>query len=254
MKTVKNFYFILGISRDACKTEIDAAYESWKAAAADDEYQALMAAEKAEAYEHLSDPELRKQHDELLGAPSYVSVGGGNVHHFRSAEAGVAVQIEFNRQLKKQKALRNLVRTATAALILIAVVVFGIRYLDKFFSKAPTLPDASSAVNAQSAIIPIPEPEQAAPSAETTTRTGTTRGAQSVITTYAIPTGGVVIRERAQCRPQPSFLSRPTSTMRRDTAILVTGETRDENRNLWYHVKTSQFEGWVSAGDVQIYK
>ena len=250
MKAVKNYYFILGISRDAYPAEIEAAYESWRALAAEDEFQALMEAEKTEAYNLLSDPELRKQYDAMFfGAAPQVS-GGGNVHQFRSFETGVAVQKEFNKQIKKQKTRRKLAKTTMAALILIAALGYGITQRDKFFSKAPRLPVPEVSAVPDPFRAPPPEPEPESPPA----RAGAPRAAQPTIRVYEVQTGGVIIRDRAPCRPQPSFVSRATAAMRIDTAVLVTREARDENGNLWYYVRCSQFEGWASAGDIRVYK
>ena len=252
MKAVKNFYFILGISREACATEIEAAYESWKALAAVDEYHALMAEEKREAFECLSDPKLRKQHDEMLGTPPSVSAGGGNVHNFGSAERGVALQIEFNKQRRKRKARRNLVSTATAAFMLLAIVGYGITQRDEYFSKATPPPDVTAVIgDIQSAEIPItpfPEPERTAAQARTS------RGAQPYINTYSIPTLGQIINDRAPCRPEPSSLSRTTAAIPKDTSLSVAREARDGNGNLWYYVNNSQFEGWVAEDDIRVYK
>ena len=253
MKVVKNYYFILGISRDAYPAEIEAAYESWKAIAAEDEFQALMAAEKAEAYRHLADPELRKQYDGIFfGTTPQPNAGGnaGNVHHFRSAEAGVSLQIEFNKQIRKQKTRRKLIKTTAAALVLIAALGYGITRRDKFFSKAPQLPvpEVPTAPALFREPPPVTEPESAPAGV------GAPRATQPVIRTYEVQTGGVIIRDRAPCRPQPSYLSRATAAMPIDAAVLVTREARDENGNLWYYVRSSQFEGWASAGDIRVYK
>ena len=250
MKTVKNYYFILGVSRGASFAEIEAAYEKWKAAAAFDPLEALMLSEKTEAYQNLSDPKLRKQHDKTLGGPPNLSTGG-NVHNLGTAEVGVSAQIEYHKEVKKVKSRRKFVKATAAALILLVVVGFGIRHRDRYISKLPSLRNVSVVPDQPDAphpLQPVPEPGAAPVNA------GTAPRGRPVVRTYEIQTGGVVIRDRAPCRSQPSSLSRVTATMRRDAAVFVTGEARDEDGNLWYRVRSSQFEGWASAGDVRVYK
>ena len=252
MRTLKNYYFILGISRDASQEDIETAYERWKTAAAADPFQALMEAEKTEAFGILSDPDRRRQFDETLGAPPQTNVDpGGHVRPYRPSEAGVSLQIEVNKERKARKSKRGLVKVIAAALILLAVAGLGIRHRDKIlphFSRTRPVPvSAVSGAPAPADPTPAPAtepaPAQAAPP----------RRVQPVIRMYDIQTGGVITADRAQCRPQPSSLSRATVTLPRDTAVLVTGEARDENGHLWYRVRSSGFEGWVYARDIRVY-
>ncbi|MCL2684138.1 MAG: hypothetical protein FWE55_02740 [Synergistaceae bacterium] len=144
MKAIKNYYFILGISRNAYPTEIEAAYLSWRAAADYDEFQASMEEEITEAYKCLSDPKLRKEFDESLGTPPQLNTPGGNVHNFRSHESGITVEKEFQKELRKQKFKRRLVKVVVTVLIIFVAASYGIKRWDKYSPKMPSIPVISA--------------------------------------------------------------------------------------------------------------
>jgi hypothetical protein len=79
------------------------------------------------------------------------------------------------------------------------------------------------------------------------------RAVKPSIRTYEIKTGGIVIRDRAPCRAEPSVNAGVTATMRKDAVVFVSKEIRYGDGNVWYYVFNSQLEGWANGADVRIY-
>ena len=232
MKAVKNYYFILGLSRGASLTEIKAAYESIKAVAAYDEFQASMIGEATEAYECLVDPRRREDYDEELGVPPQVSVSGGNVHNFKSAESGAALDMIIVRDRKNRHFKKRLILTVVTAVIFLCVIGGGMNYIMRR-SAARTLQQANPAelfrVNK-----PKPAPPAEPPSPVEVIESAVSR--KPVVRSYSIQSGGVVVADRSVCRSQPSQSSRQTAVMRKDTVILASKELRDADGNVWFYV------------------
>ncbi|MDR3075785.1 MAG: J domain-containing protein, partial [Synergistaceae bacterium] len=161
MNAIKNYYFILGVSRGASHTEIEAAYESRKAVAAYDEFQASMMGEVTDAYEHLSDPARRREYDDSLGAPPQLSPTSGNIHNFRSAESGIALEIALSKMRRKQQFKRQIVKDIIMGVIFLGVAGAGIHYGMKFFVKNP--PPVTVSADLFRVTKPQPVPESVIP-------------------------------------------------------------------------------------------
>jgi hypothetical protein len=250
MRTVKNYYFILGLSRGASLIEIKAAYESIKAVAAYDEFQASMMDEVTEAYECLIDTCRKEAYDAELGAPPQVSVSGGNVHNFKSAESGASLDMIIVRERKKQQSKRRLIQTVVTAVIFLCVVGGGMNYIMRR-SEERTRQVANPAdlfrVNKPKPA-PPPEPQSPAEVIESVVVS------KPVIRHYDIQSGGVVVTDRSVCRSQPSSSSRETAVMRKDTVIFASKEMRDTDGSVWFYVSNSQFAGWANGRDIHVYK
>jgi hypothetical protein len=121
IKAVKNYYFILGTSRGASDSEINAAYEEKSEAAKLDPAQAALMDEVTEAYECLSNPFMRRAYDESFAAHDPPRFTGGNIYQFTSAETSVAGEFAAQKILRRQKAIarvrRNIWRIIKLAVI-----------------------------------------------------------------------------------------------------------------------------------------
>jgi hypothetical protein len=251
MQPIKNYYFILGVPRGASAVEIQAVYESARAIAENDEIQASMMGEVEEAYACLSDPSRRREYDASFGEPPQLSTAipsGGNAHNFRSAESTLSVEIAYNKARNKQKFKKKILNDIVMGIIFLSVAGAGIHYGVKFFVKEKLPVGIPAELFRVNKVQEPPEPEKPI-------RTiATMSGNKPVVRTYDVQTGGVVTKDRSPCRPQPSYTSRATTEMRKDTLVFATKEVRDKDGSLWYYVSSRQSQGWMNGSDVTIYK
>jgi curved DNA-binding protein CbpA len=248
MQTFKNYYFILGVSRNASSVEIEAAYESRKAAAAFDEFQASMMYETTEAYECLSDRSRRMEYDSSLGEPPQLSPTSGNVHNFRSAESAVSLEIALNKERKKRKLRRQIFKNIVMTAIFLAVAGIGIKFGIKYFKKGEPIQEPLAELFQVTKTLAAPQPESPPPVSQPAAKD------KPLVHTYNIQSGGVVTADNSRCRSQPSYNAGTKAMMRKDTVIFATKEVRDKDGSVWYYVSNSQFEGWANGRDVRIYK
>jgi hypothetical protein len=248
MSTLKNYYFILGIQRNASPVEIEAAYKSHSAAAEYDAFQASLTPEVAEAYQCLSDPSRRREYDDALGEPPRV-YSAGNVHNFKSYESDIAVNFAFQKRLKKEKSRKIVVRSLVMAAVFVAFAGVAIGYGPKYFRREKfTVKAIPSTFRTTEQMPAVPEPQT-----ETGVRPVSLAGEKPKTRTYAIQTGGVVTLDRSVCRAKPSDTSDIVAVMRKDTPIFATQEIRSGDGSVWYYVTNSQFRGWVNGRDVKVH-
>jgi hypothetical protein len=245
MPTLKNYYFILGVQKNASPVEIEAAYKSHSAAADYDALQASMTPEVTEAYRCLSDPARRREYDESLGEPSRV-YSTGNVHNFKSNEAGVVVELAFQKRRREEKFRKTVVKSAVMAVIFVVFAGAAINYVPKYF-REKNITVTKDVFTAK----PAPAPE---PQAEKGVGPVRVVGERPKPQTYAIQTGGIVTRDGSLCRTKPSETAGTVAVMRKDTPIFATREIRGGDGSVWYYVTNSQFEGWVNGRDVKVHK
>ena len=248
MPTQKNYYFIMGVQRDASPVEIEAAYESHSAAAAYDAFQASLMPEVTEAYRCLSDPASRREYDDSLGEPPR-AYSTGNVHNFKSHESSVTLELAFQKRRRAENSRKALVKNIVVAVILLALAGTAINYGPKYFRGKNITAKIEAQVAEPPPVVSAPEPQ-----AETGTRTVRTVGEKPKPQTYAVQTGGVVTRDRSACRARPSETADIVAVMRKDTPIFATQEIRGGDGSMWYYVTNSQFRGWVNGRDVKVHK
>jgi hypothetical protein len=243
---VKNYYFILGVPNNASASDVTAAYETKKRLAARDAMEAAMLGEATEAYECLIDPSRRREYDRTMETTP--ARPAGDTPQYASSESRITVELEFKKLRKKHDAKKKIIKKVIVIGVFLIFagtgIHFGIRY---FTGKDMTteLPVVAQTINA----LNTPEQEaekQHAPAAAISAVKPSTR-------MYEMKTGGVVTRDRAPCRAQPSSGANVITTMRKDTVIFVTKEIRDSGGTVWYYVSNSQLEGWVDGADVRIY-
>ena len=243
---VKNYYFILGVPNNASASDITDAYEARKRLAARDAMEAAMLGEATEAYECLINPSRRQEYDSAMTATPARPTG--NTHQYSSPESRIVVELEFKKLRKKheskKKFVKNLVTIAVFLVFAGAGIHLGIGY---FAGKDRTiaLPALTQATDAMDGTEPEPEKPAASPAR--------IRTIEPSIRTYETQTGGVVTRDRAPCRAEPSANAGITATMRKDTVVFATKEIRYGDGNIWYYIFNSRFEGWANGTDVRIY-
>ncbi|MDR3075936.1 MAG: SH3 domain-containing protein, partial [Synergistaceae bacterium] len=182
-------------------------------------------------------------------APPQLSPTSGNIHNFRSAESGIALEIALSKARRKQQFKRQVVKNVIMAVIFLGVAGAGIHYGMKYLAKSP--PPETPTANLFRVTKPEPVPEPVIPPVRIT---ATKTTATPVVRSYSIQSGGVVTTDKAPCRSQPSSGSRATAVMRKDSVFTTTKEVRDKDGSIWYYVKNSQFEGWASGSHVRVYK
>ncbi|MDR1515479.1 MAG: J domain-containing protein [Synergistaceae bacterium] len=253
MPTLKNYYFILGVQKNASPVEIEAAYESHSAAAGYDAFQASLMPDVTEAYRCLSDPALRREYDDSFGEPPRVC-SSGNVHNFKSHESSVTLELEFQKRRRKENFRGAVLKNVILAVIFLALAGAAINYGPKYFrgKNIPIKTDSSTAIPLPAA--PGSEPRAERAEAETDARAVRMVGEKPKPRPYAIQTGGVVTRDRSECRAKPSETSDIVAVMRKDTPIFVTQEVRGGDGSVWYYVTNSRFRGWVNGRDVKVHK
>jgi hypothetical protein len=260
MRAIKNYYFILGISRGASPVEIEAVYASLRASAETDAIQASMMGEVEEAYKCLSNPARRREYDASMGETPQLSTSGytsrptapgapyGNIHQFKSAESSIALEIAFNKERNKMKFRNKFFKDIVLGIIFLGVAGAGIHYGMKYFNRAKTPSEAAVELFRVTKPAEPPQPEQPR------IAIATARASEPVVRTYSMQSGGVVTTDKASCHSQPSSASRTTAIMRKDAVIFATKEVRGKDGSVWYYVSNSQFEGWANGRDVRIYK
>ncbi|MDR1510944.1 MAG: hypothetical protein LBS53_15070 [Synergistaceae bacterium] len=246
---VKNYYFILGVSNSASASDITDAYEARKQLAAHDAAEAAMLGEAAEAYECLIDPLRRQEYDRTMTVTPARPAGYTRQYNpTNSTESRMRLELEFKKLRKNRDSKKKIIKRSIIAMVFLVSAVAGVRYGIGYFAGKDLiaeLPPALEAVNEPN----FPELEPKKPT-DTVVRTKT---GNSSIRTYEMQTGGVVVRDRAPCRAQPSGSAKITATMRKDSVIFATKEMRDRSGTMWYYVFNSQFEGWANGTDVRIY-
>ncbi|MDR3164476.1 MAG: DnaJ domain-containing protein [Synergistaceae bacterium] len=251
MATLKNYYFILGVNRNASPAEIEAAYKNHSGAVDNDASQASLTPELTEAYRCLSDPVRRREYDDAFGEPQRVCPTG-NIHNFKSNESGIAVDLAFQKRLNWEKSRKTAAKNLVMAVILVAFTLAAFKYGTKYFG-GENLTAKTGDLMVHPAK-PSPAPQQAAPQSEAGARTVRTTGEKYETQTYAVQTGGVVTLDRSACRTKPSETADIVAVMRKDTPIFATQEIRGGDGNVWYYITNSQFKGWVNGKDVKVHK
>jgi hypothetical protein len=248
----KNYYFIIGVPRNATSQQIDEAYNKIliSAGSAWDEYQASMTREAAEAYECLIDPARRSSYDAMFNMTAGAS-SKENIYHYTSKETSVAADIEFNKLRKKHNFKRHITKQICFAVIFICFAGAGLFYLPAFFQKSGHAPEIPAGLFDVRKEAPAPEPP--APE-EALEETLAVVARKPVVREYQMKTGGVVIRNGAACRALPSESSPIKATMSKDDVVFATKETRYGDGNVWYYVTNNRFEGWASGVDIRVYK
>jgi hypothetical protein len=249
MPTLKNYYFILGVQRNASPIEIEAAYKSHLAAADYDAFQASLMPEVTEAYRRLSDPVSRREYDDSLGEPPR-EYSTGNVHNFKSNESSIVVELAFQKRRREEKFRKTVAKSLVMAVIFVALAGVAINYAPKYF-RGKTITVTTDVLTAT----PLPAVPESEPQAEAAVRPVVRMaGGKPKPLTYAVQTGGVVTRDGSACRVKPSETSEAVAVMRKDTPLFATQEIRGGDGNIWYYVKNSQFSGWVNGRDVKVHK
>jgi hypothetical protein len=247
MGAIKNYYFILGVSRNAGAAEINAAYESKLDAASRDESQAAMIGELTEAYECLSDPTRRSEYDTSFGRDPYLRPEV-NVNQMTSAETAYQVEYEFQKLRNREKFKKRIIKTLCVAVMFVAFAGVAIRYGSDYFRSKAIIPQIPTAV-----LFTVPKSGTSAQVKPAEVIKGVSTK-KPTVQTYNIRSGGVVTMDRSSCRGIPSETAPAKAVMRKDTAVFATKEMRDSTGALWFYVTNSQFEGWVNGRDVHIYK
>jgi curved DNA-binding protein CbpA len=248
MPTLKNYYFILGVNKNASPVEIEAAYQSHSAAADYDAPHASLMPDVTEAYQCLRDPVLRREYDDAFGEPSR-AYSTGNVHNFKSNESGITLELMFQKRRKEEKFRKTVVRSLVAAVIFLVFAGAAINYGPKYF-RGKNIAVKTDARTPE-ALPMAPEPEYRA---ETTARDARIINEKPRPRPFPIQTGGVVTFDGASCRANPSDTASVIAVMRKDTPIFVTQEIRGGDGSVWYYATNSQFKGWVNGRDVKVYK
>ncbi|MDR1650913.1 MAG: DnaJ domain-containing protein [Synergistaceae bacterium] len=245
MQTVKNYYFILGVSQKASIDEIKAAYSAMTSLPPQNEAEEAMMREAAEACECLANPRKRREYDLSLGYTDRPRPTG-NIHNFGSAETAVAAQLEFNKLEKKlRQRKKNLPKIFVSAILICIAGAAVLRWFGFFRGTEPSM-------EARAGIFRVIGNE---PTAAEEPRAAIERaGGRPTVRSYQVKTGGVVTQDRAVCRAMPSESSRPVAVMRRDSVVFATKEMRGSDESVWYYVSCSEFEGWAKGSDVRIYK
>jgi hypothetical protein len=244
---VKNYYFILGVPNNASASDITDAYEAKKRLAERDAMGAAMLGEATEAYECLSNSSRRQEYDRTMTATPARSAG--NTSQYSSHESRIMVELEFKKLRKQQNSKKKIVKNVTMIAVFLVFAGTGIRLgIRHFVRKDMTveLPALTLAINATDDSTES-EAEKPAASAE---RIKTIKPS---IRMYETKTGGIVIRDRASCRAEPSLNASVTATMHKDAVVFASKEIRYGDGNTWYYIFNSQFEGWVNGTDVHIY-
>jgi curved DNA-binding protein CbpA len=250
MSSYKNYYFILGVSKNASRDEIISAYRNSVAAASQDEFRSAMLGEFTEAYECLADPDRRREYDVSLGetaSPSQPS----NIYQRVSSEAAIAAETEFYKLQKKHRSKKKMAKNICFSLIFIIFAAVGALKGTEYFSKDKPLAAITEDLSSKMVIVtpkpdPKPELKQEKPVIKNV-------NPKPVIRTYGIQSGGVVTKDRAKCRALPEDNSRETATMAKDAVVFTSKEARYSDGSVWYYVSNSQFEGWARDGDVHVY-
>lgn len=252
MPTLKNYYFILGVQKNASPVEIEAAYESHSAAADYDAFQASLMPEVNEAYRCLSDPARRREYDGAFVEPPRV-YSTGNIHNFKSNESGITLELEFQKRRNKEKFRRTVVRSLVVSAVFVVFAGAAIKYGPKYFGgknlTVKTDIQAFSVPKLLSPALQTPQTEEPSPSQPVRMV-----GEKPTSRTFNIQTGGIVTIDGASCRAKPSETADIVAVMRKDTPIFATREIRGGDGSVWYYVTNSQFRGWVNGRDVTVHK
>ena len=250
MQTLKNYYFILGVNKNASSIEIEAAYESHAAAADYDAFQASLMPEVTEAYQCLSDPDRRREYDDAFGEPPRVHTTG-NIHNFKSNESGIELELMFQKRRNAEKFRKKVIKSLVAAVIFLIFAGVAINYGPKYFRWENTTLKTDTGAAKPVAAIPAPEPRSEAETGAGAVRVTVEKPKPQA---YDIQTGGIVTLDRSACRTRPSETADIVAVMRKDTPIFATQEIRGGDGGVWYYVTNSQFKGWVNGRDVKVHK
>jgi hypothetical protein len=232
---IKNYYFILGVPKNASNSDIKGAYEAKKRLAERDAMEAAMLGEAAEAYECLINPSRRLEYDRTMTTTP--ARPADNTQEYSPPESRVAVELEFKNLRTKHNSKKKIFKNLTVIVSLLVFAVIGIRLSVRHFAEdgaTAGVPALTQTLNT----LGVPEEEKPFTSA---------------LRTYEMKTGGIVTKDRAPCRVQPSGNAAVVTAMRKDTIIFVTKEIRRGDGAAWYYVFNSQFEGWASGADIRIY-
>ena len=243
----KNYYFIIGVPRNATSQQIDEAYNKILISAnnARDGYQASMMREAAEAYECLIDPVRRSSYDAMFYTTADAPLKE-NIYQYTSKESSIAAEVEFNKLRKKHNFKRHITRRLCFAVIFICFAGAGIFYLSEFLRKGGSAREIPAGLFNVRKETPAPTP----PPSEAVIASAAQK---PVVREYQVKTGGVVIRNGAECRALPSENSLVKAMMSKDDVVFATKETR-YGGSVWYYVTNNRFEGWVSGADIRMYK
>jgi curved DNA-binding protein CbpA len=265
MGSFKDYYFILGISKNATQEEIEMAYRYSRDAigmgnfgsfAANSNYQVSMLRDIDEAYECIGNSARRREYDLKLGsgvAPRpYLEENNPAV---RNTNAKETLEMCFAAMKKKKsRSLPSLGRFVSAMVFMASVgcsAILGLNYFNtgEFSFSRDKSPVARTA---QDGGKPrprgdVPAPPVAPPIAQPGRK-------QGYVKAYDIPYGGVVSAARGECRKDPSPNSPVLARMSRNSTVFVTKESKGEDGETWYYVDCNAGKGWVRGEELKVYK
>ncbi|MDR1915460.1 MAG: DnaJ domain-containing protein [Synergistaceae bacterium] len=249
MASIKNYYFILGISRGASEAEITSAYEGIIESSRSDSGSLVMMGEVKEAYECLIDAARRKEYDTTLGSHTPQQPGG--IKPWTSS-SGSKLELEhYYQNMKNERRAkirwRNFITLMVLLLLCGSCAIYGYnRYREQKALKA-------SESEERARMFHVNKPPETPVETEETFQSYVKPKAQPIVRTYSVMSGGVVTAEKATCRNEPYDGAKVTATMRKDTVFFATKELRLFDGTVWYFVENSSAEGWVRGNEVKTY-
>jgi hypothetical protein len=249
MASIKNYYFILGVPRDASYEEISAAYDGALTSAPGDTGISAMMGEITEAYECLRDPARRAEHDSNLG--SYTPKPQGSMTPW-SSSPNPKLEVESCYQdMKNRRRMRIRWKKFIALMLLILIGGLGVIYKYSDYLEQKMIEESlRSSLRIDMFRVNKNKPPQTI--AEEISAYATP-AARPSIRTYNVRSGGVVTASETVCRKSPSPDAPAITTMRKDAVFFTTKELRMFDGTVWYYAENSRASGWVPGSDVKTY-
>jgi hypothetical protein len=249
MASVKNYYFILGIPRDASSEEIAAAYDGAISSAPGDAGTSAMMGEITEAYECLRDPARRAGYDSILG--SYTPRPQGSMTPWSSSPNPKLEMESYYQDMKNKRRRRARWKKFIGLMLLILIGGLGAIYkYSEYLAQRMMEESLRSSLRIDMFHVNKNTPPQA-PAGDISTYTKP--AAQPSIRTYQVKSGGVVTAGETVCRKSPSPDAPAITTMRKDAVFFTTKELRMFDGTVWYYAENSRASGWVLGSDVKTY-
>jgi curved DNA-binding protein CbpA len=273
MHSIKDYYFILGTSKNASQEEIERAYrksvldirESVLGNGA-----ASVLRDIDEAYSCLRDPVQKAAYDTsqaaFLSPPSlHHGINPGSPTQARETMAIFYSTIDKKKKKRSRTGLTKLFGTIFV-LGLIGVLLWSIGHyfpsgkigrLLKSTAKQKieeTIKDELISMGAAPAIHEPNAQRHSAGASRNDSKGNVKNASTGFVKVYDIRYGGVIVSPGAVCRKEPNSDAKAVANLKKDAIIFVNKESRAGDGTLWYYVESDNGNGWVDEKAVKVYK